>query len=192
MDVQLAFDFWGAEEPETKAAAESDRSQHLRFEAISQMIAGRRAPVWAISRKIAAEMANIIKQMKTPVRPFQRHGPHVDLNSRMKALRELQRTLMEGEALTKRDALDLDGPKFMFVRAEIVRLFQQALNDAGTESSQTQDVMVQFGDLMEKNDEALRRELDLIAVPEMEADHVPALPVLRGVGWSAVPQQQSA
>jgi hypothetical protein len=192
MAIQLAFDFYDSEEPETKAAAESDRSQHLRFKAIAKMIADRRAPVWAISRKIAAEMANTIKQMKTPVRPFQRHGPQVDLNSRMKALRELQRTLMEGEALTKRDALDLDGPKFMFVRAEIVRLFQQALNDAGTESSQTQDVMVQFGDLMEKNDEALRRELD-IAVPEMEADDKWVLPpVLHGVGWSAVSQQQSA
>ena len=100
---------------------------------------------------------------------------------------------MESEALTKRDALNLEGPKFKFVLGEIVRLFGQALRDAGTDSSHAQSVMVRFDDLLEENDEALRRELNLIGAPEMRADDMRVLPpVSHGVGWSAVSQQQSA
>ncbi len=69
---------------------------------------------------------------------------------------------MEGEALTKRDVLDLDGPKFKFARAEIVRLFERALMDAGIDGSHAQSVMVRFDDLRTENDEALRRDLNVI------------------------------
>jgi len=94
---------------------------------------------------------------------------------------------LEGEALTKRDALNLDGCGCKFVLAEITRLFEQALR--GTETSQTQDVMVRFGDLLNENDETLRRHLNLIGAPEMEADDVRALPpVLNGGGWLAASQ----
>jgi hypothetical protein len=136
MAIQLAFDFWSSETPETKAAADSDRLHNLRFEGIARMIADRHAPIWSISRKIAYLMANTIKHSKMPVRPFQR--PPVDMNSRMKGLRELQKTLVESEALTKRDQLDLDGPKFTFLLAEIVRLFERALMDAGIDGSHAQ------------------------------------------------------
>jgi hypothetical protein len=53
--------------------------------------------------------------------------------------------------------------------------------------------MVRFDNLMKANDENLRRELALIGAPEMKADDMGVLPqVLRGVGWLAVSQQQSA
>ena len=71
---------------EREAALESDRSQNLRFEVIAQMIADCRGPVWTTSRKIAGEMANTIKQRQTPVEPFRRRGPQLDLNNRMNAL----------------------------------------------------------------------------------------------------------
>jgi hypothetical protein len=192
MAIQLAFNFFDSDAPETKAAADSDRLQNLRFEGIARMIADRRAPVWTISRKIAGEMATTIKQAKTPVKPFQQRGPQIDLNSRMKGLRELQRTLMESEGLSKRDLLDLDGPKFKFVFAEILRLFGQALKDAGIDGSHAQSVMVRFDDLLEENGENLRRELSLVGAPEMRADDMRVLPpVAHGVGWSAASQHQS-
>jgi hypothetical protein len=138
-------------------------------------------------------MVAAIKHSKMPVKPFQHRGPQVDLNSRMKALRELQRTLVESEGLSKRDQLDLEGPKFKFVLGEIVRLFQQALMDAGIDGSHAQSVMVRFDDLLEENGENLRRELSLVGVPEMWADDMRVLPtVAHGVGWAAASQQQSA
>jgi hypothetical protein len=108
------------------------------------MIADRRAPVWTISRKIAGEMAATIKQVKPPVRPFQR--PQVDLNNRMKALRDLQKTLMGTDRLSKEDLLNLDGPKCKFVFPQIMRLFEQALKDAGADRFQVKSIMVRFDD----------------------------------------------
>jgi hypothetical protein len=193
MPIQLAFNFFDSDAPETKAAADSDRLQNLRFEGIAKMITDRHAPIWSISRKIAGEMATTIKQAKTPVKPFQQRGPQVDLNSRMKGLRELQRTLMESEGLSKRDLLDLDGSKFKFVFAEIVRLFQQALRDAGADRFQVESIMVRFDDLRKANDENLRRDLNMIGAPEIKADDMRVLPpVAHGVGWAAASQQQSA
>ena len=191
MAIQLAFDFWGSTSPETKAAAESDRFHSCRFEVIAIMIADRRSPVWAISRAIAREMATTIKPAKAPVKPFQR--PQVDLNNRMKGLRELQRTLMESEGLSKRDALDLDGPKFKFVRAEIVRLFKQALIDAGADRFQVDSVMGRVDNLLKENDETLRRDLNMIGAPELRADDMRVLPqVLHGAECLAISHQASA
>jgi hypothetical protein len=55
MAIQLAFNFFDSDAPETKAAADSDRLQNLRFEGIARMIADRRAPVWTIGRVIARD-----------------------------------------------------------------------------------------------------------------------------------------
>ena len=193
MAIQLAFNFFDSEAPETKAAAESDRSQDLRFEGIAKMIADRRAPVWAISRKIAGEMANTIKQMKTPVRPFECRRTRLGVTDRIKALRELQRTLLESEGFSKEDRLDLDGPKFKFVFGEIVRLFQQALMDAGADRFQVESIMVRVDDLLKENDEALRRDLDQIGAPEMKADDMRVLPpVVHGAECLAIAHQASA
>ena len=189
MAIQLAFNFFDAEALEMKAAADSD----VQFEVIAKMIADRRAPVWAISREIAHEMANMIKHSKMPVKPFQHRGPQVALTSRMRALRDLQKTLMESEGSSKRDQLDFEGPKFKFVRAEIVRLFQQALKDAGADRFQVEKIMACFDNLMKANDENLRRDLDLIGAPAIKADDMRELPpVSHGGGWLAASQWQSA
>jgi hypothetical protein len=70
--------------------------------------------------------------------------------------------------------------------AEITRLFEQALKDAGADRFQVESIMVRVDDLLKENDEALRRELDLIGKPEMEAADMRVLPpVLHGVGGLA-------
>jgi len=71
-------------------------------------------------------------------------------------LRELQKTLLTNEGLSKRDALDLDGRQFQFVFGEMLRLFEQALWDAGVDGPQAQNVMCRFDDLRRANDETLR------------------------------------
>jgi hypothetical protein len=168
--VQLEFNFFDAEAPEMKAAAESARLQDLRFEAIARMVADRNEPIYAIARKIATEIAATIKGMMSPVGRFQRRLRQVHFTNRMKALRELRMTLVEGEGLSKQDLLNLEGPKFKFIFGKIIHLFRQALLDAGTESFQAQGVMVQFGDLLSAHDEALRRELNRIDIPRFPKD----------------------
>ncbi len=65
---------------------------------------------------------------------------------------------MEGVALSKQDLLNLDGPKFKFVLETMIRLFDQALLDAGMEDSLAQNVMLQFGQLLSANDGNIRTE----------------------------------
>jgi hypothetical protein len=75
----------------------------------------------------------------------------------MKALRELQRTLLENEARSTGDVLDSAGRKFKFVFGEILRLFEEALRDAGVDDPHAQNVMCQFDDLRKASDVALHR-----------------------------------
>ena len=119
---QMEFDFV-CEEPEIMATLESTRLQNLRFDDIAAMIADRDQPVWITSRKICGEMAATIRQLQMPVGHCQRHvAAKTKLKSRMRALRELQRTLLENEASSTRDVLDQDGCKLKFVVGEILRL----------------------------------------------------------------------
>jgi len=157
---QMEFSFVD-EEPEIMATLESARLQNLRFDVIAAMIADRNQPTWITSRKICAEMAVTIKQLQTPVAPFQRRKTQTKLNDLMKALRQLQRTLVS-EARSMRDGLDLDGRQFKFVFGEVRRLFEEALRDAGVDGPQAQNVMCRFDDLRGASDGALRREMSRI------------------------------
>jgi hypothetical protein len=158
---QMEFDFV-CEEPEIIATVESTRLQSLRFDGIAAMIADRNQPAWITSRKICVEMAVTIKQLQMPVAALQHRRTKTRLNDRMKALRELQRTLVESEARSTRDALDLDGRKFQFVFGEMRRLFEEALRDAGVGDPQAQNVMCHFDGLRRASDGALRREMSQI------------------------------
>jgi len=165
---QLEFAFVD-EEPDVKAVSEAARQYMLQFDSIAAMIADRYQPVWITSRKICVEMAVTIKQLQVPVAAFQRRKIQTKLNDRMKALRELQKTLLTNEGLSKRDALDLDGRQFQFVFGEMLRLFEQALWDAGVDGPQAQNVMCRFDDLRRANDETLRigmsQNIDTTPVP---------------------------
>jgi len=165
--IQLEFNFFDDEAPEFEAATEHARSQNIRFGVIAQMIADRNQPVYTIARKIGSEMAATIKGMTTRVGPFQRRVPQVHFNNRMKALRALQRTLVESAVLSKQDVLNLEGPKFKFVLGTMIRLFDQALLDAGMEDFLARNVMLQFGHLLSANDGNIRTELNHMETASM-------------------------
>ena len=172
---QMEFDFV-CEEPEIMATLESARLQNLRFDAIAATIADRNQPVWIASRKICGEMAATIKRLQMPVGPLKRRNTQTQLNNRMKALRELQRTLVESEASSTRDVLEHDGRKLKFVVGEILRLFQQALMDAGVDDLRGRNIMLCFEDLRRASEAALRREVAQIEnVPRRSMGHEEAL-----------------
>jgi hypothetical protein len=127
---------------------------------IMEMMADPDANVADISRMIAQAMGAIMQQM-TASDPLRRGAmTQRELNEQIKAFRELQRTLVESEQLSKKDSLNLDGPKFAFVFKQIVGFFQQALKESGVEESLQKNVMLQFGDLVRTNNENLRKEIN--------------------------------
>ena len=164
MGMQYEFDFvdpGGLKAQETLAAA---RSQMSRLDRISQMVANRNAPVGKISRAIAVEIANVIKLM-TPTRRLlgRRFSIPQELNNQVRGYRQPQRTLIEAEACSTTDSLNMDGPKFKFVRGSIIELFRQAMEDAGVTDQSVRTIMAQFGGLVAAGDERLRRDMNLIA-----------------------------
>ena len=65
-------------------------------------------------------MAGVIK--KDDRRPLTRaSSPAASFNDEIKAYRELQRTLTESDALSTKDTLNLDGPKFTFAITGMIR-----------------------------------------------------------------------
>ena len=125
---------------------------------ISQMLADPGVPITNIGRAIALEIAGVIGKMAED-RSLRHRRPRHELNDEIKAYRELQRSLIEGEALSTKDILNLDGPKFKFVFGEMIGFFQQALKGAGVDDQLAHNVVLQFGDLVKMNEENLRREL---------------------------------
>lgn len=131
------------------------------LERISEMLADPEVPIANIGRAVALEIASVIKKM-TEDRPPRHRRPRRHFNDEIKAYRELQRTLTESDALSNKDTLNLDGPKFKFVFTEIVGLFHQALKEAGVDHQLVQNIMLQFGDLVKVNEENLRKELNAV------------------------------
>jgi hypothetical protein len=71
--------------------------------------------------------------------------------------------LIEAEACSTTDSLNMDGPNFKFVRGSIIELFRQAMEDAGVTDQSVRTIMAQFGGLVAAGDERLRRDMNLIA-----------------------------
>lgn len=121
-----------------------------------------------ISRLIALEIANVVKLMSSKVNPKGGMRDDIilmkDLNDHVKALLALQKTLTESDSLSRKDTLNLDGPKFKYVFQAIMGLFGLALKDAGIDEQHRANVMLQFGDLIKSHDETFRRELNKIEV----------------------------
>jgi hypothetical protein len=131
------------------------------LERISEMLANPEVPIANIRRAIALEIAGVIRKM-TEDRPLRYRRPRRHFNDEIKAYRELQRTLTESDALSNKDTLNLDGPKFKFLFTEMIRLFRQALQEAGVDHQLAHNTMLQFGDLVKVNEENLRRELNTV------------------------------
>lgn len=133
------------------------------IERIYTMIADPDTPLADTMRYIALEMALVMKKMTGERDPLERGMVSMrDLNDQIKAYRELQKTLTESDALSKRDILNMDGPKFKFVFKALIRLFQDAMKEARVDEDLAENVMMQFGDKLKTNDESLRRELNKI------------------------------
>lgn len=109
-----------------------------------------------LNKLIALEIAYALTDPKIEFNPRA-------VNERVKALRELSKTLQEGENISKKDFLNFDGPKFKFVLGELVMLFRQALKNAGQPEDSTNHVLRVFRDLLISREPELRKETERVA-----------------------------
>lgn len=81
---------------------------------------------------------------------------------RIKALRELARTLQDGETLSKRDFLNFDGPKFRYALGEIVRVFRSSLKSSGQPEDAVNHILRIFRDQLKEREPDLRKETERV------------------------------
>lgn len=155
MPVQLEFDFGGTQSADALASAVAARLHALQLDQIATIITNRRAPVWLVSRLIASGIAGVVRNMQQM--PGRRVPP---FNNQIKAFRALQRSLIESDSGA--ETFDMDGPKFRFVFARIVDLFQAAVNESGAGGELTKRVMARVGELLTEKQESLRRLVEFV------------------------------
>lgn len=115
------------------------------------------------------EAMNVIKlEICTMTAHFRRltNDPDVGCSSRLriyaaniKALRELQRSIMDTELLRKRDTLNLDGEKAKFLINWLNAWFTKGMKEAGLMEETRNNVMKQYRDISIVEEPNLRREL---------------------------------
>jgi hypothetical protein len=116
--------------------------------------------VSVITRMIAREIAIVNEQLsQVQADPNQtwRLRPLVE---QIKALRELSKTLQEGDALSKKDVLNFDGPKFQYVLREITIILKESVKEAGMDDDAVIAVLKAFRSLMATRESSLRTEVN--------------------------------
>lgn len=127
---------------------------------ILAMIEDPERPVSEINRAIAAEIASATGDIGSLE---QSSGYKLSfLKERVKALRELAKTLTESDVLSKKDILNFDGPKFQFVFQEIVGVIRKSAKDAGLAEDQVNSVLRQFRDIMAQKEPELRKQTERV------------------------------
>lgn len=136
-----------------------------KYDEILEKIENPNCPVATVSRLISIEIAKATRDMARLIGPVA--DPTLAWKSKayaehIKALRELSKQLTETDVLSKKDVLNMEGPKFLFVMKEISKLYKQALKEAGCEPSLVENTMRHFADLVSVKTETLRRDVDKI------------------------------
>lgn len=106
----------------------------------------------AVNRMIAVEIACTLAD---PDNTF-------CLRDKVRGLRELAKTLQEGEDIAKKDFLNFDGPKFKYVLGELVRTFKESLKSSGLPEDSVNHVLRIFRDTLSAREADLRKETERV------------------------------
>ena len=128
---------------------------------ILEMLKDPETPISDISRCIAQELGSVISAINNL--DDATTGYHLKfLREQVKALRELSKTLNESETLNKRDILNFDGPKFLFVYQELMSYFRKALMESGVTEDSANSILRQFRDIVSQKEPELRKQCERV------------------------------
>jgi hypothetical protein len=115
-----------------------------------------------VLKLIALEQAAVVNQMSSRTTEFGLGGQGKRLESKMKALTELRKTVQEAEELSKKDILNLDGPKFEFVFGTLCDWMAESIRDCGITVEQINNIMKSFRDKVSSGQEELQQSTDRV------------------------------
>jgi hypothetical protein len=110
-------------------------------------------------RLVTAEIARVVQHMCQL--GFTAEEVHIIrcLGTIIKALRELRHSIMDTESLRKRaDAINFEGEAAQHLVGTLVKWFREALEEAGLNEAECNNVMQHYRDLANLREAQLRRE----------------------------------
>lgn len=134
-----------------------------KYDEILDKMENPNVPVHTISRLISIEIAKATRDMALSLNG----DPTLAWKSKaysehIKALRELSKQLTETDLLSKKDVLNMDGKKFIWMLAQITGIWKQALKESGCEASMLENTLKHFRDLFVMNESRLRKEVEQV------------------------------
>jgi hypothetical protein len=140
----------------------SDGERESKLEKIHAMIEDEETSPGKIKRAIAAELAKVNRIMV-------RYGNDTSilegmkikaLSEQVKALRELGKEVMEADVLSHKDYLNWEGKKFQFAIKQYTEGLVQAMKIARLDESTINSVLSHWRDIMQSNEQDIRRMID--------------------------------
>jgi hypothetical protein len=133
------------------------------FNKIMELIEDPNTPLTQINRLIALEIAAANKEISNiTANPMLSNVTLRSVVEQVKGLRELSKTLQDNEALSKKDIINFDGPKFQYVLTEIVSMFRKSIIKSGYSEETANDILRNYKDMMSVREADLRREVEKI------------------------------
>jgi len=113
-----------------------------------------------ILKLIALEQAAVVNQMSSQKTEFSIGGQGKRLDTKMKALTELRKTVQEAEELSKKDILNIDGPKFEFVFNLLCEWMAESVISNGLTPEQANNIMKTFRDKVTTGEIQMRKDVE--------------------------------
>ena len=111
-----------------------------------------------VSNWIALEIASVAEEMRGFSNDVQEAFKVKSCTDQIKALRELGKQLTDTDSLNKRDSLNFDGPKFLYVLNEIITVVSDSMKQAGATDEMRQNCLKHIRDNLTERDPIIRRE----------------------------------
>jgi hypothetical protein len=157
-DGTIIFTVETVEVPKGKPTSDGKLSE--RILEILGMINNPNKGVADINRMIAGEIATATGDISLLA---QTDGYKLKfLTERIRALRDLSKTLTETEILSKKDILNFDGPKFQFVFQEMIGAIRKSAKETGLAEDQINTLLRNFRDTVTQMEPELRKQTEKI------------------------------
>ena len=149
--------------PKAQSEANEEKGQRARGATLGLICTKLENPnyqAFELMRLVTLEIATVVQEMRQLGFTVEEVYIIHCLAQMIKALRELRHSIMDTESLRKRaNVINLDGEAEQHLTGTLVKWFREALEKAGLDGAECNNVMRHYRDLANLREEQLRREL---------------------------------
>lgn len=147
--------------------SEREKDRRIRREHLEHIREGITNPNYdpaEASRLIAVEIARVTEDLSDCFGDGPMDTTRLKvLEAQLKALRELGKQLTDADLLSKKDVLNMDGAKFIWVLGVIVDNFVQAMKEAGVQEELRMSILKHYRDKMQVNEAQIRKDIQKVS-----------------------------